>query len=88
MDEISDWTQYAEYSTQRTPAYLIERFINVWINHKVRIEGIKVLERKSYLLCDSVIKIFPGCKIIKNQKHTQLNIFNIKFSIKNKSGIF
>ena len=85
MEETSDWTHYIDYSTRRTPAYLIERFFNVWLNHKIRTQGIKVLERKSYMLCNSIIKIFSGCEIIKNQKHTKINILNIiRLSLKNK----
>lgn len=84
MEAISDWTQYNEYLTQRTPAYLIERFINIWISNKVRTQSIKVLERKSYILCDSIIKIISGVMIIKNQTHTIFSILNFKFSIKKK----
>lgn len=83
MDKISDWTQYDEYLTQRTPAYLIERFINVWINYKIRVDNLKVLERKSFVLCDSMIKIFPGCFVVKNQEHSIVNLFGLKFSLKN-----
>lgn len=80
MDEITDWSQYDEYLTQRTPAYLIERFINVWINHQIRTKHLKVLERKSFVLCDSITNIIPGISVIKNQAHTTLKIFNIKIS--------
>lgn len=86
MNEVSDWEQYNEYLNKRTPAYLIERFINVWINHKIRTKGIKVLERKSYMLCSKKIYLFPGVSIVKNEKHTIYNIFKLKFSIKNKRG--
>lgn len=82
MEPNSNWEQYTEYSNIRTPAYLIERFINVWINYKVRTQGMKVLERKSYTIESSVIRIFPGIKIIKSEKHIVISVFNIKISIK------
>ena len=58
LNDVSDWVEYSNYNSIRTPAYLIERFMNVWINHKIRVQGLKILERRSYMLCDSMIKIF------------------------------
>lgn len=94
MDEISDWSQYQDYLNIKTPAYLIERFFNVWLIHQQRVNNITILNRKSLLLVenretdDREYKIIPGVKIVHNGKKRILNMFGIKFSAtKYKSNI-
>jgi len=50
LEERSDWSKYDEYMTVRMPAYMAERFFNVWLEHNVAKRGLKVLESSSYLL--------------------------------------
>lgn len=47
-----DWTapEYDTYEWRRAPAYLAERFINVFINHKLRVSGGRLLERQCVFL--------------------------------------
>ena len=46
----TDWHSYTDYDSIRTPAYLAERFFNVWLNELVRNETVKTVHRESYLL--------------------------------------
>ena len=50
LEERSDWSKYDEYMTVRMPAYIAERFFNVWLDYNVAKRGLKVLESSSYLL--------------------------------------
>ena len=53
LEKISDWGQCEardSYALARTPAFLAERLINVWLTHKLRVDGGKVLERQGLLL--------------------------------------
>lgn len=84
MEQISDWSQYKNYLDIRTPAYLMERFINVWINYKIRVDKIRVLERKSLLILKEQIKILPYVNIFKNEGQTILDVFGIKIALKHK----
>lgn len=48
LEKQSDWSGYNDYYNVRTPAYLIERFFNVWLLHNVRKHHWKILERDGY----------------------------------------
>lgn len=50
LEERADWSKYDEYMTVRMPAYIAERFFNVWLDYNVSKRGLKVLESSSYLL--------------------------------------
>ena len=50
LEKISDWTADAAYSLVRSPAFLAERFFNVWLGHKLRTHGGKLLERQCLFL--------------------------------------
>ena len=50
MDKISDWTQYTAYNEQKTPAFLMERFFNVWLRYQIKTKSTKIIERESVLL--------------------------------------
>lgn len=50
LEERSDWSNYNKYMTVRMPAYIAERFFNVWLNYNVEKRGLKVLESSSYFL--------------------------------------
>lgn len=50
LEEKSDWSNYDEYMTVRMPAYMAERFFNVWLEYNVTKRGLKVLESSSYSL--------------------------------------
>lgn len=50
LEQSSDWSKYDEYMTVRMPAYMAERFFNVWLDYNVAKRGLKVLESSSYFL--------------------------------------
>ncbi len=50
LEKKSDWRKYKEYDNMRVPAYLIERFFNVWLEYKKKAENLKILERRAYIL--------------------------------------
>ena len=88
MEKISDWSQYNEYSNQRTPAYLMERFFNVWLNHQIRVNHIKILEREGILISSFLQPIeikkhfFFGITLIKAYEKRILKIFGLKIRLK------
>ena len=88
MDKITDWTQYKEYLNQKTPAYLMERFFNVWLRHKIRVNDIKVLNREGIILTFGVKEdkvtygIIPGISITHSGISRIVNVFGIKISAK------
>lgn len=49
-----DWNGpgYDTYETSRVPAYLAERFFNVFLRHKLRVSGGRLLERQCVFLVD------------------------------------
>jgi len=49
LENRSDWSSYNEYYTIRAPAYLIERFFNVWLVYHSRKYNWKILERDAYI---------------------------------------
>lgn len=50
LEMKSDWSQNDKYSTVRMPAFLAERFFNVWVNHNVSSKKLKVLTTSSFIL--------------------------------------
>lgn len=45
-----DWSKYTEYMTVRTPAFLAERFLNIWLLHNIKTRNLKVLNSTSLIL--------------------------------------
>lgn len=84
MDIETNWQIYTDYNSIRTPAYLMERFFNIWLVHKIRVENIKVLEKTLIMLVDGRrVQILPGISISVEQKNKVIiNIFGIKISFK------
>lgn len=55
LEKSCDWSSYKEYYDVRTPAFLVERLFNVWVEYHREKYGIKVLEREMYLLdCETI----------------------------------
>lgn len=76
-----------DYNYIKIPAYLAERFINVWINHKIKTCNIKILEANTELLTDfgsKKINFLIGNIIIADK--IRISLFNlIRFNFrKNK----
>lgn len=53
MEGKVNWSVYTSYNDIRAPAYLIERFFNVWLNHNLKIFNFKILELDAFLVEDS-----------------------------------
>jgi len=52
LETISNWEPYTDYASIRVAAFLAERFFNIWIH----LQGFKIKEVNSYLLCDELPK--------------------------------
>ena len=53
LERESDWAHEASqdsYALARIPAFLAERFFNVWLMHKLRVDGGRLLERQGVML--------------------------------------
>lgn len=50
LEKRCNWQQYNTYYTVRMPAFLMERFFNVWLMHNQRKYGWKILERAAYVI--------------------------------------
>ena len=72
LEEKSDWSTYTSYIEIRTPAYLAERFFNIWLYKKIEEGNIKILERDSYLLVDKIDR-----RIKDRIKHFRRKIFQV-----------
>ncbi len=46
LEQQSDWSKYLGTYNQRIPAFLHERFFNVWLVHKLKQEPLKILEKE------------------------------------------
>lgn len=65
------WDQYEKYGEIRTPAFLAERMINIWI--LAHIAELKSVERDSFLLCDKMPSLYSRCKEFARYKiHPEL----------------
>lgn len=53
LDKVSDWSDYDEYN-RRTPAFIAERFLNVWLKHNIETKNLKVKNTTSQLLCENL----------------------------------
>jgi hypothetical protein len=50
LEKQSNWDQYSGTYNERIPAFLSERFFNVWIKHENKQNTLRILERDSYSL--------------------------------------
>ena len=67
LESVSAWPDDAQYSLVRSPAFLAERFFNVWLGHKLRTEGGKLLERQClFLVPDEELRLMPQLKRYAN----------------------
>ncbi|MEG2832499.1 MAG: DUF4422 domain-containing protein [Bacilli bacterium] len=80
-------SQYSDYDSIRTPAYLIERFFNIWLIHQIKSKKTKILERESYFLIpesEQTRKIFHGIFLVdkaKKRVKKLLNFFGFNFKV-------
>lgn len=52
LEKITDWSEYVEYSNIRTPAFIAERFFNIWLTHVTETRNLKILNTSSFMLLD------------------------------------
>lgn len=64
LEQYSDWSEYSEYMDVRIPAYIAERFFNVWLAHNIETKNLKILNSTSYLLAgkDYGLLSYEECK--------------------------
>lgn len=48
LEAMTDWSTYNDYFSRRTPAYITERFINIWLEHIIKERNLKVLNTSSF----------------------------------------
>jgi hypothetical protein len=50
LDEKVDWTKYTDYSEIRTPAFIMERFFNIWLAYNILAKNLKALTTSSFMI--------------------------------------
>lgn len=50
LEEKTDWSEYTNYFNIRTPAYIAERFFNIWLEYNIKVKKLKILNTSSFLL--------------------------------------
>lgn len=50
LEQRINWENYTEYMDVRTPAYIAERFFNVWLEKNIGSSNLKVLHSSSFIL--------------------------------------
>jgi hypothetical protein len=78
LEKGFDWrsSEYQTYARRRVPAFLAERFFNVFINHKMRTYGGRLLERQClFLVPDGELGFANEIKRHANFLMENLNIF-------------
>lgn len=61
LESQSDWSQYNEYTDIRTPAFIAERFFNIWLEHNIETRDLKVLKTSSiYLMGEDYSETDPN----------------------------
>ena len=53
LEQRADWKDYDNYNL-RTPAFIAERFLNIWLQYKIKTENLQVLTTTSVMLDDSL----------------------------------
>lgn len=54
LEQRTDWSEYSSYEWLRTPAFIAERFFNIWLAYNIQAKGLKVLETTSVLVDSDV----------------------------------
>lgn len=71
LEQRSDWNKYTEYFTIRIPAFIAERFFNIWFEYKMKTQNLKVLNTTSVLLFYDIQTYLAKCvdnlKLMKQQ---------------------
>lgn len=50
LEQRSDWSKYSDYMTIRIPAFIAERFFNIWLAQNIKKRNLKVLHSSSFIL--------------------------------------
>lgn len=50
LEQKSDWSKYSDYMTVRMPAFIAERFFNIWLTQNITKRNLKVLHSSSFIL--------------------------------------
>lgn len=50
LEQQCDWSKYKDYLNIRTPAFIAERFFNIWLEHNIKEKNLKVLNTTSVLV--------------------------------------
>ncbi|MDD3436125.1 MAG: DUF4422 domain-containing protein [Candidatus Gastranaerophilales bacterium] len=73
LENRTDVTKYVDYAQVRTPAFIAERFFNIWLEHVVKTRNLKVLETTSvFILGEDYGKVDPQAYIDKYDYYTSL----------------
>ena len=81
LEKESDWSQYNDYNNIRIPAYLIERFFNVWLEYNKNKYNLKILERDAYIF-EEYLSNNKQCTIERKFIIKLFNIISV-FKIRN-----
>lgn len=73
LEKRSNWEEYTDYFNIRMPAYLAERFFNIWLEHNIQTKNLKVKNSTSILI-DSDIEAYTA-KLLA-QINTAQNVGN------------
>lgn len=65
LEKKNNWNAYRGTYNVRIPAFLFERFFNVWLNHKNKSTPLKILERNAWLLTNTNTKKIAKIKPVK-----------------------
>ena len=67
LEKVSNWPEDAPFALVRSPAFLAERFLDVWIRHKLRTDGGDLQERQClFLVPDEDLRLLPQIKRYAN----------------------
>lgn len=50
LEKQTSWHNYTQYMQVRMPAFIAERFFNIWLNHNLRTRSLKIIETTSFIL--------------------------------------
>lgn len=82
LEKRTDWSQYSEYAQIRTPAFIAERFFNIWINYVSKTKDLKILTTSSVQIVgedygntdpEAYVKKYNSCvdAIVEKNKKTK-----------------
>lgn len=61
LEQRSDWSQYVAYMDVRVPAFIAERFLNIWVEHNVEKRNLKLLKTSSiYIMGEGYSETDPN----------------------------